>query len=187
MGQSWKRWTILAVAVVVCALLLVRRVGRFANVRRNHTPQTAAESPQPAPGELGARLPDLTLTDVSGRVITPGDLAGKVLLIDYWATWCEPCKKEMPGYQRLQDKYQGRGLVVIGIAFDGTGDPVRGFAMQHGIRYPLVVNSPGMESQFGGILGLPTTFVFDRNHILRYKVIGFEYTDVVEKAFQPLL
>ena len=81
----------------------------------------------PAAGEIGSRLPDFSLKDLQGREISSADLRGKVVLIDFWATWCQPCKKEMPGYQKLLDRYGSQGFVVIGFKFDtmkDTEDPM---------------------------------------------------------------
>src|SRR5467141_53498 len=135
-----------------------------------------------APGELGSSLPDFSVKDLQGRGISSADLRGKVVLIDFWATWCQPCKKEMPGYQRLVDTYGSRGFAVIGFKFDtmmDMEDPVT-FAKKIGVRYPLAVAADDLKQKLGGIEGLPTTMLYDRQGILRMRVIGFEYTNVIE-------
>lgn len=142
-----------------------------------------------AAGEIGSRLPDFSLKDLQGREISSADLRGKVVLIDFWATWCQPCKKEMPGYQKLVDTYGSRGFAVIGFKFDtmmDMEDPVL-FAKKIGVRYPLAVAAEDLKQRFGGIEGLPTTMLYDRQGILREKVIGFEYTNVIESELKPLL
>ena len=141
-----------------------------------------------AAGEIGSRLPDFSVEDLQGRKISSVDLRGKVVLIDFWATWCQPCKKEMPGYQKLLDRYGSRGFVVIGFKFDtmrDTEDPVL-FAKEIGVKYPLTVATAELKQKFGGIEGLPTTMLYDRQGILRKKVIGFEYTEVIESELKPL-
>ena len=142
-----------------------------------------------AVGEIGSRLPDFSGEDLRGRKISSADLRGKVVLIDFWATWCQPCKKEMPGYQKLVDKYGSRGFAVVGLKFDtmrDVEDPIR-FAEKLGVRYPLAIATDDVKQKFGGIEGLPTTLLYDRQGILRKKVIGFEYTDVIESELRPLL
>ncbi len=153
-----------------------------------------ASPPQPkeavvTAGEVGSRLPDFSLKDLQGRQLSSNELRGKVVLVDFWATWCQPCKKEMPGYQKLLDRYGQRGFVVIGFKFDtmaDTEDP-RAFVRRIGVRYPLAVATDDVKQRFGGIEGLPTTLLYDRKGILRQKIIGFEYTDVLESELKPLL
>jgi thiol-disulfide isomerase/thioredoxin len=140
-------------------------------------------------GEIGSHLPDFSARDLRGRRISSAELRGKVVLIDFWATWCQPCKKEMPGYQKLVDRYGSQGFAVIGFKLDimaDTEEP-RAFARRLGIRYPLAVATDELKNKFGGIEGLPTTLLYDRQGILRQKIIGFEYTEVIEKDLKPLL
>ena len=142
-----------------------------------------------APGEVGSRLPDFTLKDLQGRDVSSADLRGKVVLIDFWATWCQPCKREMPGYQKLLDRYGPREFAIVGFKFDtmsDTEDPIV-FAKKIGVHYPLAVASDDLKQKFGGIEGLPTTLLYDRQGILRKKVIGFEYTEAFEADLKPLL
>jgi thiol-disulfide isomerase/thioredoxin len=156
--------------------------------------QHPASPPPPIPaviaaGEIGSHLPEFSVKDLQGREISSADLRGKVVLVDFWATWCQPCKKEMPGYQKLLNLYGSRGFAVIGFKFDtmmDTEDPVQ-FAKKIGVRYPLAVAPDELKQKFGGIEGLPTTMLYDRQGILRKKVVGFEYTDVFESALKPLL
>src|SRR6266446_1380957 len=156
--------------------------------------QPPASSLQPrqaviAAGEIGSHLPEFSAKDLQGREISSADLRGKVVLIDFWATWCQPCKKEMPGYQKLVDRYGARGFAVVGFKFDtmaDSEDPVH-FAKRIGVHYPLAVAPDELKQKFGGIEGLPTTMLYDRKGILRKKVIGFEYTDAFETAIRPLL
>src|SRR5262249_27752498 len=135
----------------------------------------SASPPQPtkhaAPGEVGSSLPDFSVKDLQGRVFSSTDFHGQVVLVDFWATWCQPCKKEMPGYQKLVDAYGASGFVVIGFKFDNMPDmenPVE-FAKGIGVHYPLVVATDDLKQKFGGIEGLPTTMLYDRQGILRMK------------------
>lgn len=127
--------------------------------------------------------------DLRGRSLSSSGLRGKVVLIDFWATWCQPCKKEMPGYQKLLDRYGPRGFAVVGFKLDimaDTEEP-RAFARKLGVRYPLAVARDDLKQKFGGVEGLPTTLIYDRQGILRQKIIGFEYTHVIETELKQLL
>jgi thiol-disulfide isomerase/thioredoxin len=140
-------------------------------------------------GEIGSHLPDFSLRSLQGQPLSSADLDGKVVLVDFWATWCQPCKKEMPGYEKLVDRYGSRGLAVVGFKSDvmrDMEDPLQ-FAKKIGVKYPLVVATEDLTQKFGGIVGLPTTMLYDRQGILRMKVVGFEYTDTIESALKPLL
>jgi thiol-disulfide isomerase/thioredoxin len=143
----------------------------------------------PQPGAIGSRMPEFAVKDFNGRQISSSALRGKVVLIDFWATWCAPCKKEMPGYQQLLDRYGSRGLAVVGLKSNmmaDTEDPAR-FARSIRVTYPLVVATDDLVRKFGGIEGLPTTLIYDRQGILRAKIIGFEYMQTIEAALKALL
>jgi cytochrome c biogenesis protein CcmG, thiol:disulfide interchange protein DsbE len=96
------------------------------------------KQPAVAAGEIGSHLPDFSVKDLEGHPLSSADLNGNVVLVDFWATWCQPCKKEMPGYQKLADRYGSRGFVAIGFKFDtmpDMEDPVQ-FAKAIGVHYP---------------------------------------------------
>ncbi len=172
-----------------CLLFLTLSVVGLAGCSQHPASPTQPKEAVIAAGKIGSHLPDFSVKDLQGHAVSSADLRGKVVLIDFWATWCQPCKKEMPGYQKLLDRYGSRGFVVLGFKFDtmrDMEDPVQ-FARKIGVRYPLVVATEGMKQKFGGIEGLPTTMLYDRQGILRTKVVGFEYTDNFESALKPLL
>jgi thiol-disulfide isomerase/thioredoxin len=168
---------------VFAILLLCALVGC-----KRETPHPQEEKTVPA-GQLGSILPSFVAKDLRGHTIDSSELMNRVALIDFWATWCAPCRKEMPGYQKLLDQYGARGFVVIGFKVDmmsDTEDPTT-FAQELGIHYPLLIGSEPIRNQFGGIQGLPTTFIYDHHGILRTKIIGFEYTANIEKMIKTLL
>jgi thiol-disulfide isomerase/thioredoxin len=171
-----------------CLLLVVVVVGGLAGCNRNPVSPAQRRAAVTA-GEVGSHLPYFALKDLQGNEVSSAGLQGKVVLIDIWATWCQPCKKEMPGYQKLLDRYESRGFAVVGLKSTimmDTEDPIK-FANEIGVHYPLVVASADMVQKFGGIEGLPTTMIYDRQGILRKKVIGFEYTENFESVLKPLL
>lgn len=170
-------------------LLLILAVAGLAGCNQNPVSPAPPKQTAIAAGEIGSQLPDFSVTDLQGRELSSADLRGKIILIDFWATWCQPCKKEMPGYQKLLDKYGSHGFKVIGFKFDvmrDTENPVQ-FAKKIEVKYPLAVASENIKQKFGGIPGLPTTMLYDRQGILRKKVVGFEYTENFDSALKSLL
>jgi thiol-disulfide isomerase/thioredoxin len=173
----------------LCVFYMFLAASGLAGVEQTPAGPAQSKPTAVAAGEIGSHLPDFSARDLRGRRISSADLRGKVVLVDFWATWCQPCKKEMPGYQKLAGRYGPRGFAVIGLKLDimaDTEEP-RAFAHRLGIHYPLAVATDEVKNKFGGIEGLPTTLLYDRQGILRQKIIGFEYTDVIEKDLKELL
>ena len=107
--------------------------------------------------------PDWQLKDVAGQTVRLSDFKGKVILLDFWATWCPPCRAEIPGFVNLQKKYGPQGLVVIGISLDEGGTKVvTDFMRQAGINYRVVLGDAKVAFLYGGIETIPTTFIIDR-------------------------
>jgi peroxiredoxin len=121
----------------------------------------------------GQRAPDFTLTDLQGHAVKLSDLRGKAVVLNFWATWCPPCKQEIPWFVDMQNRYGGQGLQVIGVAMDDGGqkDVVK-FAAENAINYPVLMGQENVAMQYGGIEYLPTTFYIDRNGIVVDRVFG---------------
>lgn len=119
-----------------------------------------------------ASAPDVTLKQANGAPLRLSDFAGKVVLLDFFATWCSPCRDEIPRFVQWQSKYGNQGLQVIGVAMDDDPRPVEGFSHELGINYPVVLGTPELASRFGGILGLPANLVIARDGKIVSKHLG---------------
>lgn len=138
--------------------------------------------------------PDLKLKDLNGKDVALGDLKGKVVLVNFWATWCEPCQEEIPSLIELQDKYAQKGFTVLGIAMDDEGKSVVApfvasekydvNGQKELINYPIVLGSDEAADKFGGILGYPTSFLISRNGNQIMKFQGPPDLDVIVKAVE---
>ncbi|MGE3795861.1 MAG: TlpA disulfide reductase family protein [Dehalococcoidia bacterium] len=107
--------------------------------------------------------PPFTVRTIDGRTIGPSDMRGKVVLVNYWATWCPPCRAEVPDLVALQARYADR-LVIIGVSEDeGDLDLVKRFVAEHRVNYPIVMSAPELSRAFTGVTSMPTTFVLDRD------------------------
>jgi thiol-disulfide isomerase/thioredoxin len=144
-----------------------------------------------------ANEPEVTFKDLQGNNVTLASLKGKVVLVNFWATWCEPCQIEIPWMIEFQQKYGDKGFTLLGVAMDEEGksvvDPfvkatqydVDGSKML--MNYPIVLGSDDIADKFGGLIGLPTTVVISRDGKIQKKYIGLAQHDALEKQIQGLL
>lgn len=132
--------------------------------------------------------PAWELNDLDGKQIKLSDFKGKVVILNFWATWCAPCRVEIPGFVALQKKYGDKGLAMIGVSVDEQGpDVVKEFVKQFQMTYPVVIGNEKIVEAYGGIDGIPTTFVIDREGQIVGKHIGYEDQETFEKEIQSLL
>ena len=131
--------------------------------------------------------PEITLRDLDGHTISSADWSGKVVLLNFWATWCPPCRAEIPDLIQLQDKYAGR-LLIIGLSDDvGSPEKVKQFAQQMHMNYPIVIASPELEAKFGGVMGLPTSFLLDPKGRVVQKHVGLRNPALYDAEIRYLL
>lgn len=116
--------------------------------------------------------PDFTLTDLQGRKLNLADHKGKVVLLDFWATWCVPCRKEIPRFMEWQKQYGRQGFRVIGISLDDDEKAVRRFVKRYNPNYPVAMGTAKLAESYGGVLGLPANLIIDREGGIVTKHVG---------------
>ena len=136
--------------------------------------------------EVGGGAPDFTLPDLEGNKVNLSDYKGKVIILDFFASWCPPCRQEIPDFIKLQDAYSSKGFTVIGVALVNLED-AKNFASQIGINYPVLIDDEKASAAFGPIRSIPTTFVIGKDMKIAKMYIGFRPKETFEKDIQDLL
>jgi cytochrome c biogenesis protein CcmG/thiol:disulfide interchange protein DsbE len=139
-------------------------------------------------GAPSGLAPDFTLKDLDGKPFSFSSTRGKVVILDFWATWCPPCTAEIPHFVELYKEYRERGLEIVGVALDrGGASTVKPFAERNGMNYTVVIGDQRITADYGGIRGIPTTFVVDRQGRIAQKFVGYREKEVFEEAIKSLL
>ncbi len=138
-------------------------------------------------GTTGLDAPEFALKTLDGSRLTLSEYRGKVILLDFWATWCSPCQEEIPRFVEWQGKYGNQGFQVIGISMDDNPKPVQGFVQDFRMRYPVAMGTQEMASQFGGILGLPVNLVIGRDGKIKAKHLGMYDLNQLEQEIKTQL
>lgn len=157
-----KRNAFILVAVVVLVALLI-----FEGARMSRHPKSPGAAPTPEQQSTlaaGTAAPDFELKSLDGKNVKLSDYRGKAVLLNFWATWCAPCKIEMPWFVELNKKYQAQGLVIVGVAMDDSGEgEIAKFAKEEGVNYPILLGKDSVGDAYGGVQFLPSTFYISRD------------------------
>ncbi len=153
------------------------------------TPARPVNAASLKPDKDRKTAPDFELKDVNGKSVRLSDFRGKVVVLDFWATWCGPCKIEIPWFVEFERKYKDKGFAVLGVSEDEDGwTSVKPFVKEVGINYRVVIGNDRTTESFGGIEGLPTTFVIDREGKIAAVHVGLaskqDFEDAIEKLLQ---
>jgi len=132
--------------------------------------------------------PDFALRDLEGKVVRLADYKGKVVLVDFWATWCGPCRRELPHLKALQDRFGKQGFVVLGISVDHQGqERVRSFVRKNGVTWPTLLADATVLADYGDVRAIPTKFLIDRQGRVAGRLMGYATEKELEAAIRPLL
>ncbi len=126
-------------------------------------------------GTTKARInaPNFALQSISGDTVKLSEFKGRIVILDFWATWCPPCKKEIPGYIRLKNTYPDSVLEIIGVTLERNIGKVIDFKERVGVNYPLVMPNRAILQEYGNIQAIPTTFVIDRKGRIYRRYVGY--------------
>jgi peroxiredoxin len=139
-------------------------------------------------GRASRVAPDFALKDLKGGICRLADLKGKVLILNFFATWCGPCRQEIPDLIRIYERFQDKGLEIIGVSLDQGGEAVlKPFIKRYGITYPIVMGNREVVLDFGGVQGIPTTFFIDHKGEISNSFIGLRPAYMIEESVKKLL
>jgi len=182
--------TILILTIVIAATIVVYVADKATRV---HT----SAAMRPAAMKAGGPAPELSVKDLDDKSVTLADYKGKVVLVNFWATWCDPCREEIPWLIEMQDRYGPKGFTVLGIAMDEEGKPVvapfvakerydvQGQKLP--MNYPIVIGNEGVAEKFGGLLGYPTSVLISKDGKQLKKITGIINEEEISKLVEGAL
>ncbi len=149
-----------------------RRLAILDELRRTYGLRVVTEPPRLEGARAGDQAPDFTLKDIDGKTVHLSDLAGKGVILNFWATWCGPCRQEMPLLQQAYARHRDEGLVVLGVDVGEQKEAVQAFLQSLGITFPAVLDVDQETSRVFRVYGLPSTFFIDRKGVIHYVLVG---------------
>jgi peroxiredoxin len=176
------RWVIAVLGAAALAAVVATTSLRW--IREPEGPMAGA-----CPADAQTANLEFTLNDLDDKGVRLSDYRGKVILLDFWATWCGPCKIEIPNFIELQNQYGPRGLQVLGVSVDDTLDLLRPYAAEMKMNYPVLqgLGHDDMMEAFGPIAGVPTTMLISRDGKICSKHFGYTEKDAFENDIKALL
>jgi thiol-disulfide isomerase/thioredoxin len=188
-----KKVGIIVVAVIVLIGITIY-FDRATRLPHQQEAQTAMSTDMAAASPIGKPEPVLKLKDLSDKDVALADLKGKVVFVNFWATWCGPCQEEIPLLIDMQNKYASKGFTVLGVAMDDEGKSVVApfvakekydvNGQQSLINYPVVIGTDDTADKFGGILGYPTSFLISRSGKQLMKFQGAPDPEMIRQAIE---
>jgi len=150
--------------------------------------KSTQELPKEKIAKLGIKLaPNFSLQSLNGGIIRLSDFKGKVIILDFWATWCPPCRAEIPHFVELYKRYKNKGFQMLGVALDNSMDPVENFKEEYNVNYPLLIPNREVVKDYGPIAYIPTTFIISPEGYIYKKYIGYNPESTFESDLKTLL
>jgi cytochrome c biogenesis protein CcmG, thiol:disulfide interchange protein DsbE len=150
-------------------------------------PIVVADTPARPAGTLNTIAPDFMRTDLSGRPLQLQQFRGRVVLLNFWATWCGPCITEIPVFSRWQRRYGDAGLQVIGVSMDDDETAVKRFVAKHNVSYPILMGNAKLGQSFGGVFGLPQSFLIDAHGRIVLRSVGEPNMEELRSQIESLI
>jgi thiol-disulfide isomerase/thioredoxin len=170
------------VLIIVAMVISLMLVFGF-NMARKPAPTEAASN-----ALMGREAPDFTLQSLDGKTVHLSDFRGKALVLNFWATWCAPCKIEMPWFVELQKKYGPQGLQLVGVAMDdATPREISDFAKEMSVNYPILIGKEAVGQAYGGVPFMPETFYIDRNGKIIVNAFGLKSRSEIEDDMKKII
>jgi peroxiredoxin len=181
------RWVVAVAAVAALVYALVPALPTPSALVETGT--SAATASDVCPADAKAANLDFTVKDMQGKSVSLSAYKGKVILLDFWATWCPPCKAEIPGFVELQDAYGEKGLQVLGVSVDDPAEKLPPFAEEFKMNYPVLVGlgRDDLQDAYGPMWGIPTTFLISRDGKICRKHSGLVGKERYEQDIKALL
>jgi peroxiredoxin len=182
------RWIAAAAAAIAIALLTVPTLlnGSDENATDTHVDAVVVGAPSCKVPQGKAKL-NLKLKDMNGATVNLADYKGKVILLNFWATWCGPCKVEIPEFIRAYEEHKDKGFIVLGVSIDDTPEQLKAFASQWRVNYPMLLNQDDLEQAYGPIYGVPVSFFIGRDGVICRKQMGEVKKEVLDRELKSLL
>jgi len=169
-------------------------ISQVAATAPNGTSATSAPvSPKATPTQppvgtsIGMQAPDFTLSTIQGQTVHLSEYRGQVVLLNFWATWCPPCRAEIPGLVKAYQQYKGKGFTIVAVNLMEDKDTVTSFAAQQHMDFPVLLDPDGAAGSVFVGRGIPTSYLLDRNGVVRQVVVGSMPEDTISQLVQSLV
>jgi len=171
--------------MIIRRLLVVAII--FSLVGGCHTQEGAEGDKSLEIADTGQEAPDMPMPGIEGGVVRFDSFKGKVIVLNFWATWCPPCRKEMPLLESTYKRYKDKGLVILGINYNEDRERVLKFTQEMGVTFPIILDKELNLTRKYGVLALPATFFIDKKGIIRDQYKGEIVEEIIATKVEPLL